>query len=283
MKFLYVTDLHGHHEKYKKVLAAAKRGRVQAVVNGGDMLPKSGALHDQLNFMFNFMDKQFQAYEEAKIHYLCMMGNDDIKAFDPDFQELCNRYKYVHNIAFKKTIIDTYEFIGFNLVPDYPFTLKDRCRKDMQQWRCPKQLGKAITSNREGFDKISHWFDHVSSLPTIKDELQNLPKPKSFRKAIYVIHCPPALVGLDECMRGERVGSFAVHKFIEKKQPLLTLHGHIHEGPYTTGLYSAHIGNTLCIQPGQMQKLTYVSIVVEKGKVNYRIRKLSKIGERGLW
>jgi Icc-related predicted phosphoesterase len=43
------------------------------------------------------------------------------------------------------------------------------------------------------------------------------------------------------------VGSHAVRAVIEKYQPLLTLHGHIHEGKGTTRL-----GRTLCINPGSM-------------------------------
>jgi uncharacterized protein len=41
------------------------------------------------------------------------------------------------------------------------------------------------------------------------------------------------------------VGSTAVRELIERYQPLLTLHGHVHESPGAT-----HIGRTLCINPG---------------------------------
>jgi Icc-related predicted phosphoesterase len=41
------------------------------------------------------------------------------------------------------------------------------------------------------------------------------------------------------------VGSHAVRRFIEDAQPLLTLHGHVHEG---RGI--DHIGRTVCINPG---------------------------------
>jgi Icc-related predicted phosphoesterase len=43
------------------------------------------------------------------------------------------------------------------------------------------------------------------------------------------------------------VGSVAIRKFIETKQPKLTLHGHIHESARLTGGWKDQIGSTICI------------------------------------
>jgi len=40
------------------------------------------------------------------------------------------------------------------------------------------------------------------------------------------------------------VGSIAVRRFIEARQPLLTLHGHIHESARLTGSWRDVIGRT---------------------------------------
>ena len=40
------------------------------------------------------------------------------------------------------------------------------------------------------------------------------------------------------------VGSIAVKRFIESRQPLLTLHGHIHESARLTGSWRDRIGRT---------------------------------------
>jgi Icc-related predicted phosphoesterase len=40
------------------------------------------------------------------------------------------------------------------------------------------------------------------------------------------------------------VGSLAIRKFIESRQPLITLHGHIHESPTLTGSWRDRIGRT---------------------------------------
>jgi uncharacterized protein len=77
-------------------------------------------------------------------------------------------------------------------------------------------------------------------------------------RAIFNLHCPPYKSGLDEApaidadlklLHGGRalrpVGSTAVRAAIEKHQPLLSLHGHIHESKG-----AIKIGKTLSINPG---------------------------------
>ena len=83
------------------------------------------------------------------------------------------------------------------------------------------------------------------------------------RKAIYIVHMPPANLRLDVCSNGERVGSQALYSFIKQNQPLLTVHGHIHESPAMTGFWKAQFGETTCIQAGQTDDLVYVVIDLE--------------------
>jgi uncharacterized protein len=80
------------------------------------------------------------------------------------------------------------------------------------------------------------------------------------RRAIFMIHVPPHGSGLDtaplldenlrptvsagDVLRGP-VGSTAVRRVIETYQPLLAVHGHIHESGG-----ERKIGDTLCINPG---------------------------------
>lgn len=80
------------------------------------------------------------------------------------------------------------------------------------------------------------------------------------RRAIFMIHVPPHDSGLDtaplldenlrptvsagDVLRGP-VGSTAVRRIIEDHQPLLAVHGHIHESGG-----ERRIGKTLCINPG---------------------------------
>ena len=80
------------------------------------------------------------------------------------------------------------------------------------------------------------------------------------RRAIFMIHVPPRDSGLDtapildenlrptisagDVLRGA-VGSQAVRHIIERYEPLLGVHGHIHESGG-----ERRIGRTLCINPG---------------------------------
>jgi len=81
-----------------------------------------------------------------------------------------------------------------------------------------------------------------------------------FQRSIFCIHVPPYASGLDLCPVLDKdlhyvkkagqilmapAGSVAVRQLIERYQPLLGLHGHIHE---SRG-YS-RIGRTLCVNPG---------------------------------
>lgn len=80
--------------------------------------------------------------------------------------------------------------------------------------------------------------------------------------AIFNIHVPPHGTALDQCPELDEnlrpvhkggnpvmasAGSTAVRELIEKYQPALGLHGHIHEG---RGV--AHLGRTVCVNPGSV-------------------------------
>jgi Icc-related predicted phosphoesterase len=65
------------------------------------------------------------------------------------------------------------------------------------------------------------------------------------------MHSPPSGTRLDLIQGGKSAGSRSIKTFIEKNQPLLTLHGHIHESPELSGAYMDRIGETPSINPGQ--------------------------------
>jgi uncharacterized protein len=106
-------------------------------------------------------------------------------------------------------------------------------------WQTPRELDE---------DEI------YSRLKRLADQLEDP------RRAIFNVHVPPFESGLDTAyevdedlryvMKGGRpheipTGSTAVRQIIEETQPLLSLHGHIHE---SKGV--ATIGRTVAINPG---------------------------------
>lgn len=263
MRLMVTSDLHGNTWKYKTLVKEALKVKPNAVINAGDMFPNDNNLHRQKEYIQNQINEHFKAFNDAGIHYLCFPGNDDLMAFDELLQAVCNRYPYVKDIAQQRVEINSYEFIGLNWVVDSPFLLKDRCRKDSQSYKLGYQKGTAMLSTETGFNEITGWEKYVAALPTIAEELERLERPVDMRKAVYVTHMPPANLGLDVCINEEKVGSKALYNFIKKNQPLLTLHGHIHESPAMTGFWKAEFGSTVCIQAGQgdqMGDLVYAII-----------------------
>jgi len=266
MKILFTTDLHGNKEKYGRLFLAAKTHKVDAVINGGDMLPFGKNLFSQGRFITDYLNGHFSKFNDDKIHYLCCPGNDDLIIFDDLLDDTCNPYPYVVNLAQRKVKISGFEFIGMNWVVDYPFPLKDRCRMDTADYQFQEQYGAAVISTPDGWKEIADWHAYAKTLPTIADELDRLVRPENMAETIYIMHMPPVNLGLDQCRHGPTVGSKAIFNFLRTTQPRLSLHGHIHESPESGGNWIARLGDTTCIQPGQLEPFTFVLIDVKKMK-----------------
>ena len=264
MKILFVTDLHENEAKFRRVFEAARKYEVAAAINGGDMLTLDGDLHgSQREFINGFLAPYFAEYEKAGIYHLGFLGNDDLKIHDGAFDKVCRKYKHVVDLSQRRFELNGFEFIGMNWVADYPFRLKDRCRRDASGYVFQEQFGSGLLSTPEGFRELEDWPTYAGKLPTLEDELAALPKPNDPGRSVYVIHMPPSGLGLDVISSGEKVGSPAVSRFIERTGPLLTLHGHIHESPSMSGLWRGKIGKR---QPGREDNVvSYVLVTWKHG------------------
>lgn len=249
--FLYVTDLHGRRRKYERTLAMAEEIGACLVVNGGDMFPHGRMYDEQGRFLREFLDPHFAQYQSCGIRYLGMPANDDLGVLDPLFREICGKYPLVEDLAGRCVSAGGHEFVGMNLVTDFPFRLKDRARRDEEEFAFPAQFGSGLLSRPGGWEEIPDWPAYAAGLPTIEEELSVLPAPRDPGRSVYVVHGPPAGIGLDVCRGGAQVGSRALLRFLAARQPLLSLHGHIHESPEESGTWMAKVGRTVCIQPGQ--------------------------------
>lgn len=76
---------------------------------------------------------------------------------------------------------------------------------------------------------------------------------------VLVTHAPPHGTKLDQIPEGTHVGSKSIRKFIEEKQPLVALCGHVHEARNTDKL-----GRTLMVNPGPISKGYAAEITVDK-------------------
>ena len=92
---------------------------------------------------------------------------------------------------------------------------------------------------------------------TIAGDLAELAGDDDLARAVFLFHSPPyqtrldlaALAGrtFDHAPLDEHVGSIAIRRFLEARQPLLSLHGHIHESARLTGSWQDTLGRTLCL------------------------------------
>lgn len=177
------------------------------------------------------------------IHCFIMPGNDDRLEIDHAFDDS----EYVINPEGKIVQLDeNHEMISTGYVNVTP-------------WHAPRDI-----SEEELERKIDSMIRQV----------------KDVRNCVFNFHCPPydstldAAPKLDENMKPSLsttgvdlapAGSTAVRKSIEINQPLLTLHGHIHE---SSGF--ARIGRTLCLNPGSEYSegvLRGVLVTMSKDKV----------------
>ncbi len=257
MRILYVTDLHGDKNKYRKSLDIAVEKNIGVIVNGGDMLPKLGERHlEQPAFINGFLKDYFSELEKHGITYLAMLGNDDLMSVDELFDTVCREFGNVHNIAGKRVRIGEYEFIGMNHILDHPFGCKDRVVAEMHYIPQSQLSRVAGISNEYGYDRIYNWLEYAkTALPYMCDILDALPEPENPQQTVYVMHMPPAGLRLGQLLYQDLdIGSVDIYRFLEERQPLLSLHGHIHESPDTQkGKWINQICGTACIQTGQTE------------------------------
>lgn len=193
--------------------------------------------------------KRWIEYAETKlsgkeVQCYVMPGNDDHYAID----EVLNSSEIVKNVHQKIVqISDDLKMLSLG-------------HSNITPWRCPRDITEA----------------------ELEEKIESLMRDAgSGHEFIFNIHVPPYNSGIDlapelnENMRprlgpGGQVmvvpaGSIAVRKAIESYQPLISLHGHIHDA---RGF--AKIGKTLCFNPGSEYQegiLRGVLIQIDKGRI----------------
>lgn len=83
---------------------------------------------------------------------------------------------------------------------------------------------------------------------------------------------------LDRATSAERVGSRDLRAWIAARQPLLALHGHIHEAPDLLGRWAERLGATLCVNPGAAQGTTVQAAIIETAPLTLRHTTRGPIG-----
>ncbi|AAL63249.1 conserved hypothetical protein [Pyrobaculum aerophilum str. IM2] len=101
-----------------------------------------------------------------------------------------------------------------------------------------------------------------------EEDLQGLLYSLTPTPHVLVVHNPPR-GHLDKVGGVRPVGSLAVKKYIEEKQPILSVHGHIHED---RGIDI--IGDTIVVNPGPLKDGYYAEAVLDGTKAVVSLKKL---------
>lgn len=255
-KCIFVTDLHGSRERYIKLFELVRKERPNALFIGGDILP-SGLQQvatldvSHSDFFASFLLKHLHALKQALgtayPRIFLILGNDDGRFMEPAVLDAAAQglWQYVHN---RHVPFGPYRVFGYAYIPPTPFALKDWERYDVSRYVDPG---------------CSHPADGIHSHPvaddalraTIAKDLEQLTENQDLNRAIFLFHTPPYQTYLDRAdLDGQmvdfapldvHVGSIAVQRFIQDRQPLITLHGHVHESVRLTGHWRQRIGRTL--------------------------------------
>ncbi|MBI5526778.1 MAG: metallophosphoesterase [Deltaproteobacteria bacterium] len=255
MRFLYVTDFHGHRQSYEAAAEAALRHGVSLVVNGGDMLPKLGDedLIQNERLFFGWLRPHLRSLKDRGVAYSAMFGNDDCGVLLPELDRLSEE-GLLERLDRGWLEHRGWHFIGFPWVPDTPFLLKDWSLLDSTGWEVPRQFGPALISTPRGFEEVGMPAQaYLSQVESIRKKLARPPysTPPDPARSVFVMHAPPSGSKLDLCWDGRAVGSDAGRDFIVRMKFPLSLHGHIHEAPGSNGgTWATRVGGTIAVNPG---------------------------------
>jgi Icc-related predicted phosphoesterase len=303
-KLFFATDVHGSDICWSKFLNAGKFYEADVLILGGDMTGKAVVpfVHQGgKNYKVTLLEQEFQITNEDELadmrkrvrsrgYYPYMTTPDEIAELDKDpdrvsgifLQEVLNVVQQWMDLADKKldgTGMKVYCCPGNDDVEEVDEIVRASRSVILAEGQVTRLDGvhEMIAS---GWSNRTPWDTHREE---DEDQLKlryeamisNLQHPKN---AVFNIHVPPYKTGLDDASELDKdlrpvlagqsiipVGSTALREVIEKYQPLLSLHGHIHEGRGTT-----RIGRTLCINPGSMYEqgtLLGALVAVEKGKI----------------
>jgi Icc-related predicted phosphoesterase len=255
----FASDLHGSIDRYESLFGVIAAERPRAVFLGGDLLPMHYVPVRSLgidgdDFIRDYVSRRLRDLADrlgtGYPSVFVILGNDDPAVEEAAVLKLAELrlWTYVHG---RRADLDGFTVYGYARVPPTPFLLKD-----WEQYDVSRFVDPGAVSPEEGHRSVQlepHRIRHA----TISADLEELAGTGDLTRSIFLFHAPPYNTVLDRAaLDGKRVdhvpldvhvGSIAIRRFIETRQPLVTLHGHVHESPRMTGSWRDHIGRTWCL------------------------------------
>ena len=280
-RVFFATDLHGSETCWRKFLNAGKHYEADVLICGGDMTGKAiiPIVQENGHFSVTMGDERqvltpdqvgdVEGQIRRKGYYPLRMDVERLHELDRDaekraktFQDVMldgvERWMHLAEERLRGTGIRCFVCPG----NDDEMEVDDVVRRSDFV-----ELGEGRMVELDGYTMISTGWSNPTPWKTHREESEErlgeridamAKQVPDASRAIFNLHCPPFRSGLDEApaidadlklLHGGRalrpVGSTAVRTTIERYQPLLSLHGHIHESKG-----AVKIGKTLSINPG---------------------------------
>ncbi|HEX2680559.1 MAG TPA: metallophosphoesterase [Candidatus Dormibacteraeota bacterium] len=306
-KVFFATDLHGSEVCWKKFLNAAKFYGAEVLICGGDMTGKAivPIVAEDGHYTVTLGGEAMSVGAEQvgeiennirrRGYYPLQMSVERVHELDADpakraatFQEVMldgvDRWMKLAADKLRGTGVRCFVSPGNDDEMEVDDVVRRAELVELVEGRVVEIDGFSMIST--GWSNPTPWKTHrEESEEELGKRIEAMASQVADQShAIFNLHCPPFRSGLDEApaidadlrlLHGGRalrpVGSTAVRAAIEKHQPLISLHGHIHESKG-----AVKIGKTLSINPGSayeegMLMGAIVQLDAKKGIKSYQL------------
>jgi uncharacterized protein len=310
LRIYFATDVHGSETCWRKFINSAKFYEADVLVLGGDMTGKavvpiiqSGGGHYRTVLQDQRHDfegpselTRYQKLIRERGYYPIVMTEEELGGY----QERPELLDGLFDEAMRRTVEEWVELADERLAPEGIQCIVCPGNDDKPdideilsaaRW---VQVGEGnaidLPENYQlvstGWSNRTPWNTHrEEDEPALQARIERALTEATVKqdRLILSLHCPPYDTPLDVApkissdlhVQGQQVahvGSTAVRSVIEDVQPILSLHGHIHESRAT-----ARIGKTLAINPGSSyeQGILHGAIVDVDGRAKVKRYKLT--------
>jgi len=286
MNLFFATDVHGSEICWKKFINAGKFYESDVIILGGDMTGKAiipiiaqaggrykVTLLDQENILESqaevdqmvatIRNRGYYPYvtDPDEVHFLSDTAGRSDELFLKEALATMQRWMEYADTRLEGTGMRCFVCPGNDDMFEVDAVIQQSRHVELVEGKII-QLDEHHEMINAGWSTPTPWgTPREESEDQLRQRIQvMIDQLKDVKNSVFNLHNPPYGSGLDEApeltadMRPAYagrslvpVGSHAVFELIDKYQPLLTLHGHIHEGKGTR-----KYKRTLCINPGSM-------------------------------
>ena len=285
-RLFFATDVHGSDICWKKFLNAGKFYNADVLILGGDMTGKAlvpitqqpdgtcKATLLQQAFLLKNEDevRDMERRVGSRGYYPFRVSPEQLAEFeahpakvDEFFHEqmlkVLERWMALADERLEGSGRRCFVCPGNDDSPETDDAIRRSKHVQLAEGKCV-ELGDGFSMISTGWSNITPWKTYRElPEPELAAKIEAMiPPAADMSRMVFNLHCPPYGSNLDEAPEVDEnlhvkeagralipVGSTAVRDAILKYQPLLSLHGHIHEGKGT-----ARLGKTLAINAGSL-------------------------------